>query len=172
MAYTPTTFVDRSVQYPGRRVLTPVSGQADTVDVTRAEGTVFNAGTEIDADNLNAEFNKIKVETDSLDTSVKKLQGTVVWTNPSPTSSFSPQTITLSSMSAYTHFSAIFYEDTTNTTEWISGKANLGKKTGVSFSTYYRKLSLNSAGSLVIEAGYNGAGVVNNVMIPYQVIAY
>lgn len=66
MAYTPTTFTDRAVQYPGRRVLTPVSGQANTVDVTRAEGTEFTIGTKLDAANLNAEFTKIKNETNLL----------------------------------------------------------------------------------------------------------
>lgn len=59
MAYTPTTFTDRAVQNPGRRLLTPVSGQANTYDVTRAEGTVFAVGTKPDAANLNAEFTKI-----------------------------------------------------------------------------------------------------------------
>ena len=66
MAYIPTTFVDRAVEFPGRRVLTPVSGQADTFDVARAEGTVFVEGTKPDAANLNAEFGKIKTETDAI----------------------------------------------------------------------------------------------------------
>ena len=70
MAYIPTTFVDRSVEFPNRRKLTPVSGQADTFDVARAEGTVFAAGTKLDAANLNAEFGKIKTETDDINSSL------------------------------------------------------------------------------------------------------
>lgn len=73
MAYTPTTFVDRSVQYPGRRMSVPVSGQANVVDITRPdgiEGTVFTTGTKPDATNLNAEFTKIKNETDAINESL------------------------------------------------------------------------------------------------------
>ena len=65
MAYVPTTFVDRSVEFPNRRKLTAVSGLADTFDVARAEGTVFAEGTKPDAENLNAEFEKIKTELES-----------------------------------------------------------------------------------------------------------
>lgn len=70
MAYVPTTFVDRSVEFPNRRKLTAVPGQADTFDIARAEGTVFAEGTKPDAENLNAEFGKIKTETDSIITSL------------------------------------------------------------------------------------------------------
>ena len=73
MAYIPTTFVDRSVEFPNRRKLTAVSGLADTFDVARAEGTVFAAGTKLDAANLNAEFGKIKTETDDINSSLKDI---------------------------------------------------------------------------------------------------
>ena len=83
MAYTPSLFVDRSVEFPGRRVLTPVSGMANTVDITRTEGTVFTEGTMPDATNLNAEFNKIKDETDAINNSLNAnwtLMGSVTGT--------------------------------------------------------------------------------------------
>lgn len=70
MAYVPTTFVDRSVEFPNRRTLTAVPGQADTVDIGRAEGTVFAAGTKLDAANLNAEFGKIKTELESFNNGI------------------------------------------------------------------------------------------------------
>lgn len=66
MAYIPSTFVDRAVEFPGRRKLTPVSGQADTFDVARAEGSVFVEGTKPDATTLNAEFGKIKTGIDTI----------------------------------------------------------------------------------------------------------
>ena len=46
-------FVDRVVEHPGRRRLTPVDGQPDVYDVTREEGLVSEAGSEINAENLN-----------------------------------------------------------------------------------------------------------------------
>lgn len=46
-------FVDRIVDYPGRVRLTPVSGQSDVYDMTREEGEVYEAGTLLNANNLN-----------------------------------------------------------------------------------------------------------------------
>ena len=72
MAYIPTTFVDRAVEFPNRRKFTAVPDQADTFDVARAEGAVFVEGTKPDAANLNAEFGKIKTETDDIINSLAK----------------------------------------------------------------------------------------------------
>lgn len=52
-------FTDRVVQYPGRVVLTPVSGQANTYDMSRAEGTVAEEGTPFNAEAFNEIANKI-----------------------------------------------------------------------------------------------------------------
>ena len=49
-------FTDRIVEHPGRVKLTAVSGQTDTYDMTRAEGTVTEEGTPLNAANLNAEI--------------------------------------------------------------------------------------------------------------------
>ena len=49
-------FVDREVQFPGRVKLTAVNGQSSVYDVTREEGTVTNAGTELNAATLNNAF--------------------------------------------------------------------------------------------------------------------
>ena len=46
-------FTDRSVEFPGRVELTNVSG--DIYDMTAAEGTVYTAGTLLNATNLNKE---------------------------------------------------------------------------------------------------------------------
>lgn len=46
-------FTDRVVEYPGRIKLTEVSGETDTYDVERAEGTVTQAGTPFNATSFN-----------------------------------------------------------------------------------------------------------------------
>lgn len=53
---------DRIVEYPGRITLTAVSGEEDTYDVTRAEGTVTQEGTAINATNLNAAFGLVTTD--------------------------------------------------------------------------------------------------------------
>ena len=47
---------DRIVENPGRIRLTAVSGEENVYDVTREEGAVTQAGTELNASNLNSAF--------------------------------------------------------------------------------------------------------------------
>ena len=46
-------FKDRVVQHPGRVRMSPVSGQSDTYDISRAEGTVTEEGTPFNAETFN-----------------------------------------------------------------------------------------------------------------------
>lgn len=179
MAYTPTTFTDRAVQYPGRRLLTPVSGIADTYDVARAEGTVFEVGTELDAANLNAEFVKIKDETDLLGL---KSTGKVLWTNSSPTSSFLAQTITLSETIAnFTKYEILFKGKNSTSVMYSTGKlpkeyiCRLLQSTNVNIVRDVTSLSSTSA--TFTDCGYystygSGYTIDNANNIPYQIIGY
>lgn len=45
-------FTDRSVEFPGRYILTP-TGTLNEYDLTRNEGTVYSAGTPLNAVALN-----------------------------------------------------------------------------------------------------------------------
>lgn len=47
------SFIDRVAEFPGRIKLTAVSGQTDTYDVERKEGTIYTTGTLLNAANLN-----------------------------------------------------------------------------------------------------------------------
>lgn len=49
-----TGFTDRVVEYPGRIELTPVAGQTNIYDMSRAEGTVAAEGTPFNATTFNA----------------------------------------------------------------------------------------------------------------------
>ena len=53
MAFTPKTWQERIVQYPGRIILTR-TGNTDEYDPTRSEGTITQAGDLISASNLNS----------------------------------------------------------------------------------------------------------------------
>ena len=52
MAYTKKTWKPRISQYPGRRRMVG-TGEANTYDITRAEGTVTQTGDAFSADNMN-----------------------------------------------------------------------------------------------------------------------
>lgn len=56
------TFVNRNTQYPGRVKLTKVSEDptGTIYDSTPAEGTVYNAGTPLDAETFNDAFDELK----------------------------------------------------------------------------------------------------------------
>lgn len=47
---------DRITEHPGRIRLTAVAGETDVYDVTREEGQVVQAGTQLNAQNLNNAF--------------------------------------------------------------------------------------------------------------------
>lgn len=52
--YTLKNWKNRDVEFPGRRTLTDtISGTSQTVDVTRSEGTVTEAGDAFDASTMN-----------------------------------------------------------------------------------------------------------------------
>lgn len=60
MAYTKKTWVDRNVQYPGRRKLSAVSGQTNVYDIVRSEGTITAAGDAFNAENMNDLEDRVK----------------------------------------------------------------------------------------------------------------
>ncbi len=53
MAFDKKTWVDRNVEHPARRKLTAVSGEANTYDVVRAEGTITEVGDAFNAETMN-----------------------------------------------------------------------------------------------------------------------
>ena len=53
MAFNKKTWVDRNVEHPARRKLTAVSGETDTYDVVRAEGTITEVGDAFNAETMN-----------------------------------------------------------------------------------------------------------------------
>lgn len=61
MAFTPQVWKDRNVEFPGRRKLTDSATEIvlGTYDVTLAEGTVTEAGSEWNAANMNDLENRI-----------------------------------------------------------------------------------------------------------------
>lgn len=60
MAFIKKLWTDRNTEHPSRRLLTPVAGEANTYDVTRAEGTVIDPGDPFNADNMNDLENRVK----------------------------------------------------------------------------------------------------------------
>lgn len=51
-------FTDRVVEHPGRVTMAPVQGEANTYDMSRAEGTVTTDGTPFNAEAFNAMLDK------------------------------------------------------------------------------------------------------------------
>lgn len=69
MAFVKKTWKDRLVEFPGRRLLTRISGSADgqmVVDVARNEGNVPQAGDPFSAANMNDLEQRIGDEFDTL----------------------------------------------------------------------------------------------------------
>lgn len=67
--------------------------------ITYADKSAINVNPEIaDTNKVNAaDMNEIKNAVNDNDTKIGNITGTILWTNPNPTSNFGSQTITLSS---------------------------------------------------------------------------
>ncbi len=70
MAFDKKTWVDRNVEHPARRKLTAVSGETDTYDVIRAEGTITEVGDAFNAETMNDLEDRIA---DSVDPIAEKM---------------------------------------------------------------------------------------------------
>jgi hypothetical protein len=74
MPFTPKTWIDRNVEFPSRRQLTPINPNDFTlVDVALAEGEVFSEGEAWNASNMNDLENRIA---EYLNTTLKIESGT------------------------------------------------------------------------------------------------
>ena len=76
MAFSKKTWVNRQSEYPARRTLIAVDGEADTYDVTRAEGSVTTEGDAFNAANMNDLENRIDAEFQDIN---EKQNGLSLW---------------------------------------------------------------------------------------------
>ena len=78
MAFTKKTWMDRYVEHPSRRKLTPVSGEENVYDVTRSEGSVITPGEAFNAENMNDLEARISEAYTDLKTYVDNAIGTAI----------------------------------------------------------------------------------------------
>ncbi len=78
MAFTKKTWMDRYVEHPSRRKLTPVSGEENVYDVTRSEGSVITPGDAFNAENMNDLEARISEAYTDLKTYVDNAIGTAI----------------------------------------------------------------------------------------------
>lgn len=183
MAFTPKTWVDRAVEFAGRRLLIAVSGLVNGFDVSRSEGTVFVAGDEIDATNLNDLETRISNEFTLINSAISGLEETVLWTNPSPTSSFTGPSTLSEAIEGFTDY-AIVYATTTSTTAQVlnTGKIPYNRSAMLHFNLdnyiYRRVVSSISGTSIIFSNGLGQqinppTGVEDNTkVIPLKIIGY
>lgn len=102
---------------------------------------------------------------------------TILWTNSSPTSSFSNQTITLSeSLDNYEYYEILFRQNTTSARLMTTGKIPVGYGTILIWVTtvnMYRPTGTTVSGNTIsFEDGKTTNGVDNSTTVPTYVIGY
>lgn len=104
-------------------------------NITYADKTYLNENVDVPAINKvrDVDMNEIKSvvnnnasETDTNTQNISNITGTILWTNPNPTSSFSAQNITLNS-SDYDMYEVLFYGSTTKADCLTSGRIPKGE---------------------------------------------
>lgn len=104
---------------------------------------------------------------------------TVLWTNPSPTTAFAQQAISLPDLSPYTHLKFYLRESTSDNKSWsvifkitdITSKGMpLGQAIDSSSKTFYRGTQALSGNSLTIRTCFqvNTTGNNNSLVIPIK----
>lgn len=114
----------------------------------------------------------------------------VLWRNSSPTSTFAPQTITLNdNLSNYEYYEILFYNGTTNTLSFSSGKVLSG--TSPSYILYHSGIESGAVGNIRVrpitsvsdtqivfdkayQKVYNSNAITENnaLDIPYRILGY
>lgn len=131
--------------------------------------TQYADGTSLSAYHLN----KSEYET------IKRVNGTILWENPLPTSDFTEQDITLSS-SDYDCYEVIYKQNTNTNRALNTGKIPKGYGAVLNealTSSHYRAINYNSDTSLHISSGVNVAPYGNPVVadsqcVPLYIIGY
>lgn len=164
------SWIDRVVQFPNRVKLTAVSGQDNVYDVEANEGNVYVEGTLLNAENLTNETIEL----------IHQFTEELLWTNPSPTAAFSPQTIALD-LSGYDEI-RIVYKSANDQNVLHSDIGEVGKgmqlfhmnTTGGNYlELYWRSMNVGSSGVVVSNGITQQSGYYrdsnNYVIIPYKI---
>ena len=120
----------------------------------------------------------VKSDLQNAQTDISNLQGKIVWTNSSPTSSFGAQTITLNeSLSGYDFYEILFRQSTADARIMTTGKIPVGYGTillWITTTNFFRPTDMTVSGNTITFLDCkNSSNVVDNVRtIPMYVIAY
>ena len=150
--------------------------------ITYADKVAIETNSVADINQVkDSDMNEIKTVVNTNDTLRQGITGTILWTNPSPTSSFTTQNIALSS-SDYDILEIIFKSanNQTNCSSFkiLKGLGGLMISTSINFTSnniYIRGLTRNSDTSYTVSSGYTlGTSKVQNdaVCIPVYVVGY
>lgn len=164
MAFVKKTWVDREVEYPGRRTITDGEGNITTVLIERADGTVYTQGDAFNATNMNDLETRIYNFGDSTETAIADINSDVGDLESWVTSIDSDMHTTISINDSSSPYSIIFESgvaDGSTSATSITVKngwafINVSFKLNVALSTGPEKVlfSLNPAALSLIGAGY------------------
>lgn len=147
--------------------------------ITYADKSAINENPGVaDTNKVKAtDMNEIKTAVNDNDTNISGIKGTLLWTNPSPTSSFASQSISLSESLENYNFYEIIYKQGNDTNRCLSsGKIPVGYGTILNYSVNtirYRTTQESLTGSsITFSDGSVGGNTNNTTCIPLYVIGY
>lgn len=137
-----------------------------------------NKVTDDDMNEIKTVVNNNDDELITINTKVINITGQILWTNPSSSSSFAEQTITLSSGN-YDFYEIYCVYSNTSGSHYANGfKTIKGKGLVISENGYgtdlsvRRKVDYTDATHLLISSAFGGANIDNGYLIPIYVIGY
>ncbi len=116
-------------------------------------------------------------EINNVNDNIEDLQGTIIWSNPHPSDSFSEQTITLNgSLDNFDMYEILFKQSISTQRIMTTGKIPVGNGTILNWNAnafYFRPTTTTVSGNTItFEDGKSGSVVANDYTIPLYVIGY
>lgn len=182
MAFVKKTWVDREVEYPGRRTITDGEGNITTVLIERADGTVYTQGDAFNATNMNDLETRIYNFGDSTETAIADINSDMDDLELQVTDIDSDMHTTISINDSSSPYSIIFESgiaDGSTSATSITVKngwafINVSFKLNVALTSGEKVLfSLNPAALSLIGAGYyEFMGKASNTLITGALSTY
>lgn len=148
--------------------------------ITYGDKSYLNENANVPATNKvqDIDMNEIKSVVNNNANELTNIMGKILWNNPNPTVSFSPQTITLSTNN-YDMYEIIYYSSITQAGQMATGKIKKGENLYLT-QTYYdtqvrvrqREVNYSSDLSLNVQEAKNNGSTQNTDLIPIYVIGY
>lgn len=162
------------ITYDNKSTLNPQPSIANTNKVTSDDMNEIKSVVNTNYGEVGDITNLTTTDKSSVVNAINSMQGTILWTNSNPNTTFSAQNVTLSS-SDFDFYEIIYKQANDIDRTFNSGLILENTGTILNFNTttlYFRVVSANSKTNIHFDNGQVGSAASSNALIPLYIIGY